>query len=500
MAAASVSVQANPKPDFNLGSALGYITVLEGAIRKTLQDNINTRLGAFVVANREVFSDYKELNKKVFNIGHDGEPTGNFWRLTFRQWLLLATCYNVRFVSAQDRENRKCLTASEGPNSRLDGKLSLQSYEDMKPNRKYIGAEFEELFHFTPPKPGLLDILKTILGTDDLAAECQTEITPLMDWTSICTDVTNRKWQVIVYDLLQIVCYNQAVSAGLIDPLAFNTSFDQFKEVRNGIMNTLIVQSKTQCDILLLQEANVKTYKAGLSGCVVEPTTSTDKDKAKHTSAIWVNGSTVTDLTQLTPEYDAINHDIVVATAKVGPHKLLILSIHTPSDGGASAGILNWCFEQFRASDASHLLVGIDANTKTPETRENFVETLLKNNGRFAYFNASISETLIGQIDEREVTEKTATGKRAFATQSQFGKAGDEVNHYIDFIILAEKPKAPKVTVLETTDFESDMLSNTNPSDHAPRLVRLQIGDVVVTVKSWNVAGPNDKLLEYCSN
>ncbi len=148
------------------------------------------------------------------------------------------------------------------------------------------------------------------------------------------------------------------------------------------------------------------------------------------------------------------------------------------------------------------MIIGIDANTKTKETKTDVVRTVLDNKGYFGYFQG---DNIVNDIIEREKIEKTSMGKRTFGLQSQFGKAGEGIENYVDFFILANKEEQKRFKILKTYDNQNNILTNTNPSDHAPRKIVVEIGDkydnkgdyTKIRLCTFNVAGPNSNMLEY---
>lgn len=469
-------------PSFDISSAMKFITLLSSKLITVYKQKINMTLLEIVNENQSIFEDYQEK----YNLLDAGT---NFLQMTLRQFLLMAACCNVRFISAQDRENRLCLTKNE--TCQLEMKMTLVSYMTMKPNAKYAD-EFDKYFKFVQPKSGLATILTDIFGTSDFATLWQKHIiNSPFDWESLSSIAYNRRMQVLVYDMLQMIAYIDLVTANLIDPISFNINFIEFHKERSTLMTKRIANFSSGVNIVLLQETHLKDYNIESNDTnVIEP------GKTDSSSVIIV-GDAHTKVKKMPYDYDIENHDIAVATLVIGTSYTMLFSIHTPTTGRDSAKIINNCFDAFNKSACTHMIIGIDANTKTIETKRQVVEVVLKNNGYFSYFPGSNPDEVLSKIIEREKTEITSTGMRTFGLQSQFSKAGDPCNHYVDYVILAHKPDKIPFTVTATLDTHNDILTNTNPSDHSERVVDIEFEHTQFKIISYNVAGPNGNYLEY---
>lgn len=492
-----------------------------------------------------------------------------FGDMTIGEYLILASLYSLRFVSAQDRENRVCLTKS-GPykedsskeiSSRVDnpivndkpGKLYIESYNLMPVNTKYTGVDFyEKNKRINIPNPGLKNILQKILENDydSIVENVEKMINPSDDVESsyyfeniVAGNPSNgasRKMQVILYDLIQQIAYNKLYEEKKIDPKMFDYIFNNFKERRSKqiskLINELSLNDRNTMTIGFLQEYN-DDYSKNIGENNIENnklTKSTnrltlikedDKSKKGSASAIFTRFGALKkiedkDIENVKPENKAKEWDIVAGTIDINDYiKLLLFSIHTPSTGIDSGEIIEKCFDFFEAYKkkglCTNMIIGIDANVKSEETKRTFVSAVLSREGKFAYFpnpidrsNKDIAnssyEDVLTQILEREKVEKTSSGERTFGLQSQFSKAGESIENYIDFIILA----GDNVRVIESKKWNKGILNKNNMSDHAPRQTTIAIDyqdkgenrykkSITMKIVSFNVAGPNSNILEY---
>lgn len=489
----------------DIATALSNITTLGSEVIHVMKANKDKTLQQFVADNLEIFPDSEKYREHL--------SVGAIWNITVLQFLLLASCFELRFVSAQDRRFRPCISrtpAEEGfevaPNSQLTGSLYAEWYFRLMESERKYADQFDKYSTFKAPNPDLDAVLKDILGVDDIKVLCHQSFGLVNDvlskilWEDIVCDEFSRHVQVLVYDLIRQLAYNQAVISGQIVPEVFANSFSKFSSERNTIISDLMKLICQGSHISFWQETHLKNYDIKpSSSCVVEV------GKKNNASVIQID-PTIGYLEQIALEYDSVNHDIVCAHLVLGDHKLCLFSIHTPTDGSASAGILQWCFNYFQKSDCTHLFIGIDANTKSTATKQAVVDTVKGNDGYFGYFNpVKGSDKTLEDILAREKTEKTSMGQRTFGLQSQFAKAGEAVKvensdapgAYVDFIVLSHKKGMTPIHVIEAIDAENDILSQTNPSDHAPRLITVQIDDLELNMASLNVGGPNDSMMEY---
>jgi hypothetical protein len=488
----------------DITTALRNIATLGNEVEQVINANKTKTLRQFVSDNKGIFPDLVKFQEHL--------TTGPIWDITVQQFLLLASCFELRFVSAQDRRFRPCISRTPdedgfdmAPNSQLTLELYLEWYFRLMESERKYADQFDKYSKFKAPNPELDAVLKDILGVDDITALCIAEFELVDDilpktWEEIVCSDFSRRVQVLVYDLIRQLAYNQAVASSHIVPELFASSFVQFSKVRNTAISDLMKFIRQGNDISFWQETHLKNYDIKPSSfCVVET------GKKKNASVIHID-PTLGSLMPVALDYDSENHDIVCAHLVLNDIKLCLFSIHTPTDGSASAGILQWCFDLFQESDCTHLFIGIDANTKSTVTKRAVVDVVKGNGGYFSYFNpVKDADQTMDDLLKREKTEKTSMGQRTFGLQSQFGKAGeavkvagsDEPGAYVDYIVLCHKADMKPITVIEAVDARNDILSRTNPSDHAPRLITVQIGDLTLSLASFNVAGPNDSMLEY---
>lgn len=474
--------------DFDI--LMNYISLLSKEYQTVLKQNINKTVWEFIEENNGLFADYNFQGNLDFRL----YPVLPIFRMTLKQFILLACCYNIRFISAQDREDRCCLTKSDGnkQHSRMSLQLILKSYKDMKENRKYVDS-FDEQFVFQPPTPELEKILKNIIDTDNIAKLCQKEIIDQFDsfdWKQIAINQYNRRIQVIIYDLLLLVTYKQLVDKKEIVPAVFDMNFDLYNQFRNTTISDAIQQLYHSCDIVMLQETHLENYNVYPSD-----TKAIEANKPKTASVIHTHSRY--RMRQVDYMYNSKNHDIVVAVIEIGPYKILSFSIHTPTTGVDTANIINDCFGYFQTTDCTHIIIGMDCNTRSTETKKTMIEAVLKNGGQLSHFPGTNLDTVLAEMVEKEKTGVTTMGIRTFGLQSQFLRAGEDSFGLIDEIITGQKDDFPVFKVLETFDAKNDILTTTNPSDHCRRQVTFQIGKIIVKVASWNVAGPNANMVEY---
>lgn len=575
---------------FNISTGLEYIGLLSDKIKRIYKANLDKTVKQFLLDNQkhvkhdspmDVVSwrkdnmyvcDTTTRNTAMEKLVCIEEPILD---ITIKQYLLLASCYNVRFVSAQDRESRPNLTSTVDTdektgkkvgNSRLTGKLDLKFYlRDMEHGKKYEVAKgkdegFDTLIVSNYEIPaGIVEIMSEMLDIKGTPSEqlsqleriAQNEIInvpaklaennkapeifstavkkgsddDIYRWRKVCSGKVPRMFQVLVYDLVQQMAYNKYVAEGKIIPEEFDKIVSQFSTKRNETIEKLIhslEDNGNEPTISLLQECsskykhNAKTkLEKGIQTIdgdtiVVEgPYEGVEEDGKKikkgQASVIKLIKGGKHQLEEIKPQpkYTYDNHDVVCAKLVLdGDKSVLLYSIHTPTTGEESHTIIQNCFTHFEKTNVDYMIIGIDANTKSKGTKEAVVEAVFNNNGkgmrtRFSYFDGQDKNNTLGQILKREQKEITSSGERTFGLQSQFGKAGGNINNYVDYIILAEKGDNMTIKVNADIQWTMGILTNENPADHAPRMVNIEIAGHKFKVLSFNVAGPNDNLLEY---
>lgn len=475
----------------DFGIALGFIAELTFLTTQEIKSNRKKTLHEYVTDNYVCFSDW-EVNQKLFTFDHP------IWKITIGQLILLAT-QKLRVISAPDNQDRKCISSKlQGDESRLKRHLCIQSHMQDMPMESSVGMKYSTEFNkyntYCPPNEDLSKILIEIFETDNLLDLYQKELyifkdngkfyIPADKWELICCDETARRIQLLVYDLLRQSAYNKSEQ---ICPEQFDMAIKGFSVERNQRITEMLEKYCDCADIVLGTEMHVKNYQLGQKWLL-------EKGKSGDVSGIF----TKPEHGSLTPiHYD--EHDSASTNLVAGQlDEIALFSVHTPTDGSATvkivSDILKWFYDTYTMN---HLIIGIDANTKDVEQLRNLVKILFKWKASLAYFAGKSVDEVMQSILERQKIEKTSSGRRTFAIQSQFGKAGEMANHYVDFIILASKEDAEPIKVLKTTNFKNVMLCNDNPSDHAPREVVIQVNGKTFSVVLWNTAGRNDNLLEY---
>lgn len=447
-------------------------------------------------------SSRQETNPKKLIFSRLGELNHPLSELTVGDLFLLAAGTNLRVIGAADRTKRPAPTMPSGDRVRspehkiplLDYLRSLEEvcmkYGDNESIRRNIGSS-----RFLCPE----DLLERLFSNECFRSQASRKLEGFRG--SVARFIApfhgrpeGRLAQILVYDMINTLALQKL---GKID---LNPIYRGYKGLRDSSMNALLSDYHRNHAFVLAQEVH-GDYLRGFErqSMVLEQS---EKVAKGSSSAIFypdrVEGSSI-DVSSLSSIEGC---DVVASKVVIGGESVLFLSIHTPSDGSDTSTIMTRVMELFNATkDAGHLILGIDANTKTREQRREFFRQVKENGLNFSYFSSDVDEASFLDVCEKN---PTAMGMRSLY-QAQLNKAFDGKEAYVDYILWQSKPDAEKKLELREhsriTKDKTKVLCWSNPADHLPRdaLFGFEGCEGSFPVVTCNLSGPNSSAFEFSS-
>jgi len=376
-------------------------------------------------------------------------------------------------------------------------------------------------------------------------------------WNDYCKNIPHRRLQVLIYDMINMITYNTTINMLLAGPMLqteraklrseFNRHFNNFVDNRNQGLNTLIKKFLTikrevsedieaskndQVNLILAQEFSPGYYGGNSQNIIMIDTASEDpavvkkltKKVKKGETSVIISDSKILQRQNIALddiEADIVASALIIDKVNVG---VLFVSLHTPSDGKSTSEILRQLMSKFNENDDyNHIIIGIDANTKSPKLIKETMKTVENLGLRLCYFNEPTNtEDIIKGIPKKDGSGrlpilKNTTGSSRTFLQSQYYKALESEGSYVDFILYKSRDSTTDILIKESvhsiinklnTEYKNarisgdldGLLNNRNPSDHKPRSASFMINNRIYNVMSHNMAGPNGSILEYAPN
>ena len=295
-------------------------------------------------------------------------------------------------------------------------------------------------------------------------------------------------------------------------------------------MSEFLKQSTTDEHCIFLGQEIIPDYCSNLVESKViydiswktgQPIPKNVKKGEKSVIIIPKNGNVVSDLdiNFLKKDGQTLNADIVAAKID----NILFISVHTPTDGKSTGDIIKSIDDYFNNSEYEHIIIGIDANTKKgsfinqhTSVLRNTIESLIHSNFNLSYFsNLDINNLENGITDIDEANGFTSGALRTFI-QSQYYKAMEKEESYVDFIMFKSKYSSKnKLKLIKTSVHKiinyldkkivssgslNSLLNSKNPSDHKPRSASFELSGKLYHILSHNMAGPNGSFTEYSTS
>jgi len=507
-----------------------------------------------------IFNQTKGLNNLCDSPSENIE--GALDKLKMGHYLLLALLTETRFISAMERENRPALTKdnpdlskieelinhkSEADSVRLTGKMNLDDYLHILFNLKrgkYTDDSDYEKYKKIKESYEKNEVLRTIFG-DDLGQTFKEDIFEIVNgeqivkkniWKKFCIPLDQRRIQVLIYDMINVLAYQQVMSKyknknEICE--VWNQCFNNFKNDRirslNTFMKTFLMQAKENEHCIFLGQEVLPNYCKDLGDLKIIHDISWEEGKdmpkqvkkgEKSVIVIPDKGTAVADhdINNPTKGGESLNADITVATID----NILLISVHTPTDGKNTGDIITSINNYFEKSDYQHIIIGIDANTK----KGNFIDestSVLQNTLNkvdeaklsLSYFSTLDIDKIENGMPDSPIPQGLTSGAIRTFLQSQYYKAMEKEESYVDFIMFKSKHSASNkleliegsahkmISVLNTKLGSSGSLNNLlndkNPSDHKPRSASFRLSGIKYHIISHNMAGPNGSFTEYAS-
>ena len=348
-----------------------------------------------------------------------------------------------------------------------------------------------------------------------------------------------RRLGVIIYDLIMA-----KIGKKIIEKLSeeerdnINKLFSEFIDFRSEkiafqIKKFLDAEKKKDIKIVLLQEVGKAIFKELPKSAT---TTKSQVKKIETRNA----GSMILSNQKLEAGNDNSNksYELEHSTLKlIGDSVLELFSFHGDTKGLKTSEVIEKILKENKDKP---LIIGLDGNLKKPKLLFDFMVMCYKNGAKIAGFDLeSFNFKTNNEYKKGTDFDKFYNKLQKFATnggirsgcQSQWGKMHDPTQDYIDFIVYRAgkgpennleqvlikdtKPIKIKDDIGEVTlvnagivDYDvykigtndgwgAKVLSQTNPSDHLPRCSTFKLGEQILSVLSWNVAGPNFNWAEY---
>jgi len=559
--------------DLSIGGIFKINKEINEKIIDIYKQNKDYYLEDFFKNNSHIFTD-KHLLKgnfihtlifdkstSLFNLCQDSTLKDNqdgLQKLKLGHYLLLALLTETRFISAIERDNRPSLTKDnpdlsfidiledkhEADNVRLTSKINLDNYLHVLFNLKqgkYIEDSDYEKYKNIKDSLEKNEILQIVFG-DDLGLKFKTELFDLNVlkkniWQKFCIPLDQRRIQVLIYDIINVLAYKHVISSYKNSEEIFkkwNQYFNNFKNDRiqslNLLLSEFLKQSTTDEHCIFLGQEIIPDYCSNLVESKViydiswktgQPIPKNVKKGEKSVIIIPKNGNVVSDLdiNFLKKDGQTLNADIVAAKID----NILFISVHTPTDGKSTGDIIKSIDDYFNNSEYEHIIIGIDANTKKgsfinqhTSVLRNTIESLIHSNFNLSYFsNLDINNLENGITDIDEANGFTSGALRTFI-QSQYYKAMEKEESYVDFIMFKSKYSSKnKLKLIKTSVHKiinyldkkivssgslNSLLNSKNPSDHKPRSASFELSGKLYHILSHNMAGPNGSFTEYSTS
>ena len=348
-----------------------------------------------------------------------------------------------------------------------------------------------------------------------------------------------RRLGVIIYDLIMA-----KIGKKIIENLSdeerdnINKLFSEFIDFRSEkiafqIKKFLDAEKKKDIKIVLLQEVGKAIYKELPKSAT---TTKSQVKKIETRNA----GSMILSTQKLEAGNDNSNksYELEHSTLKLIDDSVLeLFSFHGDTKGLKTSEVIEKILKENKDKP---LIIGLDGNLKKPKLLFDFMKMCDDNGAKIAGFDLeSFDFKTNNEYKKGTDFDKFYNKLQKFATnggirsgcQSQWGKMHDPTQDYIDFIVyrgenleqvlinikgaqdtkpIKIKDDIREVTLVNAGIVDNDVykigtndgwgakvLSQKNLSDHLPRCSTFKLGEQILSVLSWNVAGPNFNWAEY---
>ena len=486
----------------------------------------------------------KDLIDSNFKLGH---------------YLLLGMLTETRYISAIERDDRPAITKANpiyetvdfklADDARINGIINSEYYfktlNQISQGKYNLPKDYDKLnkIKYSKNKINLLNnIFRESIKLKKYISELfDDNILKKQIWVDFCIPLEQRRIQLLIYDMINLIVYNKALKTIYQDEslikdvrVEFNKEYNSFVNNRNTKINKLIkifINDINDHNTLLSLSANpalgtskiriilgqevLPAYYADMTN-KIEDKNDPKKLKKGENSAIISNQN----IEQIEIPVNK-NADLVAGTI----NDILFVSVHTPSDGRTTSTIIDEIYSFFINNDEfKHVIIGIDANTKKDSKMKNgesVLEDVINNVNKLglnlSYFKDPINIELIktGKPDNtKDNVDGMTTGAIRTLLQSQYYKALESEESYVDFIMYKSKDDIEAIKLdnnsvhcainelnekLNGPGDLNKILNGKNPSDHKPRSISFTLNDVEYDILSFNMAGPNKSMLEYSS-
>ena len=221
------------------------------------------------------------------------------------------------------------------------------------------------------------EILKTVFG-DDLGLKFKKDLFDLSKnqavlkkniWKQFCIPLDQRRIQVLIYDVINVLAYRQVISSYKNSEEIFkkwNQYFNNFKNDRikslNLLLNEFLKESSNDEKCIFLGQEIIPEYCNNITNSTIiydiswkkgNPVPKSVKKGEKSVIIMPQNGIVVSDsdINFLKNDGNTLNADIVAATMD----NILFISVHTPTDGKSTGDIIKSIDKYFNTSKYEHI-------------------------------------------------------------------------------------------------------------------------------------------------
>ena len=385
----------------------------------------------------------------------------------------LAASSKLRIISAADRVSRPVATKDTGDSARISPwQISLPSYlEAVDAGIAKTGMKYSKETEISANLAAGLK-LSPVLAAERFLSEVPIDKLPyaaqLETIRTLHDNAQGRLLQLVIYDMIVALSLQEIATD-------FSSLYRDFSLERSAQIKGMIKNYAKRCDLILAQEVSQNFIPKGFKGSVCFEEEA--KVESAQSSAVFApEGKAITLERDVTLEIEALlaigGCDFVATKLTQEGQSILALSIHTPSKGGKTIEIIEKVRAYFNdQAEFDHLLIAIDANTKSETQRADLYDTAKAGPLplKFTYFPSEDKAEFIRLTGS--VYDPTSQGTRTFV-QSQVGQGHSPKVFYVDYILYASKPTASKNLLCTALISPSSSIVTINPhnwADHLPR-------------------------------